>query len=108
MARKPKRKAARGAAVKTPSSPRLSRKSASRGRRLSVSARQLVYSVLRETLGDLPLNDDMKLSKLGFDKPSLAGVAAKIRARGVPVDTGAIQRCTTVGQIVKVVAAVKK
>jgi hypothetical protein len=40
-----------------------------------------------------------------LDFLALAGTAARIRARGVKVDTGLVQACTTVGDLVKVVAA---
>jgi aryl carrier-like protein len=67
-----------------------------------VSAKQLVYSVLQEPL---TLPEKTKLSALGLDFLALAGTAARIRARGVKVDTGLVQACTTVGDLVKVVAA---
>jgi hypothetical protein len=68
-----------------------------------VSAKQLVYSVL----GEPPtLPDTTPLSKLGFDFEALAGLAAAIRARGVNVDTGLVQACKTVADLVKVVSAV--
>lgn len=67
-----------------------------------VSARRLVYSVLNEPL---TLPDTTPLSKLGLDFEALAGTAAAIRARGVNVDTGLVQACKTIADIVKVVAA---
>ena len=68
----------------------------------SVSAKQLVYSVLGEPL---TLPDTTTLSKLLFDFEALAGLAEAIQARGVKVDTGLVQACKTVGDLVKVVAA---
>jgi hypothetical protein len=67
-----------------------------------VSARQLVYSVLNEPL---TLPDTTPLSKLLLDGEALAGTAAAIRARGVKVDTGAVQACKTIADLVKVVKA---
>jgi hypothetical protein len=67
-----------------------------------VSARQLVYSVLNEPL---TLPDTTPLSKLGLDFQALAGTAAAIRARGVKVDTGLVQACKTIANLVRVVAA---
>jgi hypothetical protein len=67
-----------------------------------VTARRLVYSVLNEPL---TLPDKTPLSKLGLDFEALAGTAAAIRARGVNVDTGAVQACKTIANLVKVVAA---
>jgi hypothetical protein len=67
-----------------------------------VSAKQLVYSVLGEPT---TLPDTTKLSALNYNFEALAGLAAAIRARGVNVDTGAIQACTTVADVVKVVSA---
>jgi hypothetical protein len=67
-----------------------------------VSAKQLVYSVL----GEPPtLPDTTPLSKLGLDPEALAGTAAAIKAHGVNVDTGLVQACKTVADLVKVVAA---
>lgn len=71
-----------------------------------VDAHKLVYSILSE-FSATPLTDATKLSDLGFDVPALAGLAAKIRALGAPVDTGAIQACTTVGDVVTVVSRAK-
>jgi hypothetical protein len=67
-----------------------------------VSARQLVYSILNEPL---TLPDTTPLSKLGLDFQALAGTAAAIRARGVKVDTGLVQACKTIANLVRVVAA---
>lgn len=67
-----------------------------------VSARRLVYSVLNEPL---TLPDTTPLSKLGLDFEALAGTAAAIKARGVNVDTGLVQACKTIADLVKVVAA---
>jgi hypothetical protein len=67
-----------------------------------INARLLVYSVLNEPL---TLSDTTQLSKLGLDFQALAGTAAAIRARGVNVDTGLVQACKTIADIVKVVAA---
>jgi hypothetical protein len=68
----------------------------------SSSAKQLVYSVLGEPL---TLPDTTPLSKLALDFGALAGTAAAIRARGVKVDTGLVQACKTIADLVKVVAA---
>lgn len=67
-----------------------------------VNARQLVYSVLQEPV---TLPDSTQLSALGLDFPALAGTAAEIRARGVNVDTGAVQACKTIKDLINVVAA---
>jgi hypothetical protein len=67
-----------------------------------VSAKQLVYSVLGEPL---TLPDTTPLSKLGLDYDALAGTAAAIRARGVDVDTGLVQSCTTIADLIKAVTA---
>jgi hypothetical protein len=67
-----------------------------------VSAKQLVYSVLGEPL---TLPDTTPLSKLGLDFDALAGTAAAIKARGVNVDSGLVQACKTIADLVKVVAA---
>jgi hypothetical protein len=67
-----------------------------------VSAKQLVYSVLGEPL---TLPDTTPLSKLLLDFGALAGTAAAIRARGVNVDTGLVQACKTIADLVKVVVA---
>jgi hypothetical protein len=67
-----------------------------------VSASQLVYSVLGEPQ---TLPNTTPLSKLGLDSAALAGTAAAIRARGVNVDTGLVQACKTIADLVKVVAA---
>jgi hypothetical protein len=40
-----------------------------------------------------------------LDFEALAGTAAAIKARGVNVDTGLVQRCKTIADLVKVVAA---
>jgi hypothetical protein len=71
----------------------------------SSSAKQLVYSVLGEPLS---LPDTTPLSKLGLDFEALAGTAAAIKAGGVIVDTGLVQACTTIADLVKVVAAAMK
>jgi hypothetical protein len=68
----------------------------------STSAKVLVYSILSEPL---TLPDSTPLSKLGLDAAALAGTAAAIRARGVDVQVGAVQACTTIAQLVEVVAA---
>jgi hypothetical protein len=65
-----------------------------------ISTKQLVYSVLNEPL---TLADTTKLSKLGLNFAALAGTAKKIRERGVNVDTGLVQACTTIKDLVKVV-----
>jgi hypothetical protein len=71
-----------------------------------VSAKQLVYSVLGEPLS---LSDTTPLSKLGLDFEALSGTAAAIKARGVNVDTGLVQACKTIADLVKVVtSAIKK
>jgi hypothetical protein len=67
-----------------------------------LSARQIVYSVLDEPP---TLPDTTPLSKLGLEFEALAGTAAAIKARGVNVDTGLVQACKTVADLVKVVAA---
>lgn len=64
----------------------------------------LVLDVLSETLGNLKITAATKLGALGYDKPGLAALAARIRARGVNVDTAAIQNCTTVGDVIDVVS----
>ncbi len=70
-----------------------------------VSAKQLVYSVLQEPL---TVPDTTPLSKLLLDGPALAGTAEIIKARGVNVDTGLVQACKTIADLVKVVAAAMK
>jgi hypothetical protein len=45
------------------------------------------------------------LDQLGYDGYALAALAAQIRAAGVHVDTAAIQQCTTVGDVLKAMAA---
>ena len=67
-----------------------------------ISAKQLVYDVLEEPL---TLPDTTPLSKLGLDFKALAGTAALIRARGVNVDTGLVQACKKIADLVKVVSA---
>ncbi|MEA2821761.1 MAG: hypothetical protein QOJ86_3765 [Bradyrhizobium sp.] len=67
-----------------------------------ISAKQLVYDVLEEPL---TLPDTTPLSKLGLDFKALAGTAALIRARGVKVDTGLVQACKKIADLVKVVSA---
>ena len=68
-----------------------------------VSAKQLVYSVLGEPES---LPDTTPLSKLGFDFEALAGLAEAIQERGVKVDTGLIQSCKKVSDLVKAVSSV--
>lgn len=68
-------------------------------------ATQLVYSVLQEPL---TLSDQTSLGDLGLNYEALAGTAAAIKARGVNVDTGLVQACTTIAQLVEVVAAAMK
>jgi len=70
----------------------------------AAKARVVVYRVLRESFGDLAITDATKLSSLGFDTLSLAGLAGAIWNQGVPVDTAAIQRCATVGDVVAATA----
>jgi hypothetical protein len=75
------------------------------------NAKQFVYSVLRETLPTAKLTDNTKLSDLGYDTAALAALAARINAHnwhGVHVDTGAIQNCTKILDVTKVVAAAEK
>jgi hypothetical protein len=75
------------------------------------NAKQFVYSVLRETLPTAKLTDNTKLSDLGYDTAALAALAARINAHnwhGVHVDTGAIQNCTKISDVTKVVAAAEK
>lgn len=67
-----------------------------------ISAKQLVYSVLGEPA---TLPDTTKLSDLGYDPAALAGLASAIQARGIDVDTGLIQACNTVADVVKAVSA---
>jgi hypothetical protein len=67
-----------------------------------VSAKQLVYSVLEEPL---TLPDTTPLSKLLLDSEALAGTASAIRELGVNVDTGLVQACKTIADLVRVVAA---
>jgi len=67
-----------------------------------VSAKELVYSVLEEPL---TLPETTPLSKLLLNFKALAGTAALIRARGVNVDTGLVQACKTIADLIKVVAA---
>jgi putative chitinase len=62
----------------------------------------LVYSVLQEPL---TLPDTTPLSTLLLDGEALIGTANRIKARGVNVDTGLVQRCTTIADLVHVVAA---
>lgn len=69
---------------------------------LGVSAKQLVYSVLGEPES---LPDTTPLSKLGFDTEALAGLAEAIQERGVNVDTGLVQSCKKVFDLVRVVSA---
>ena len=72
------------------------------------TASQLVYSCLADYGLKSPVPSTTKLSDLGFDTPALAGLAADIRGHGVSVDTGAIQACTTIADVIKVVAAAAK
>ena len=67
-----------------------------------ITARRLVYSVLNEPL---TLPDTTPLAKLALDYEALAGTAAAIRARGVNVDTGLVQACKTIADLIRVVAA---
>jgi hypothetical protein len=67
-----------------------------------ISAKQLVYDILEEPL---TLSDKTPLSKLGFDYQALAGLAGVIGKRGVKVDTGLVQACKKIADLVKVVAA---
>ncbi len=67
-----------------------------------VSAKQLVYSVLDEPQ---TLPDTTKLSDLDYDFGALAGLASAIQARGIDVDTGLIQACKTIADVVRVVSA---
>jgi len=67
-----------------------------------VSAKQLVYSVLGEPES---LPDTTPLSKLGFDFEALAGLAEAFQERGVKVDTGLIQSCKKVSDLVKAVSS---
>lgn len=67
-----------------------------------VSAKQLVYDVLDEPL---TLPDTTPLSKLGLDFKALAGTAALIKARGVNVQTGLVQACKKIVDLVNVVSA---
>jgi phosphopantetheine binding protein len=77
---------------------------ASRALRSTSDPTTLVRSVLAETLGNLKITPAMKLSALGYDKLALAALAARIKVRGVAVDTAAIQNCTTVAEVIAVVA----
>lgn len=70
--------------------------------RARLTPRQAVYRALADLFGNLAITDSTKLKDLGFDRPALAALAARIRAYGVPVDTAAVQMCTTVGDVVKV------
>jgi aryl carrier-like protein len=73
-----------------------------------INARQLVYSVLRDSFPTATLKDTTNLSDLGYDEAGLAALAARIRAQGVEVDTGAIQDCTTIGDVIAAVQAAAK
>jgi hypothetical protein len=64
------------------------------------NAQAVVYAAIHETIRQ-EFNDDTKLDSLGFDVLALAGLAVKIRRRGIPVDTGAVQSCESVGDVVK-------
>ena len=75
---------------------------------LPSTPRQFVYSVLADYGLTSPVRDTTKLAALGFDNLALAGLAQEINGRhwrGVSVDTGAIQACVTIGDVIKVVAA---
>lgn len=64
-----------------------------------VSAKQLVYDILHEPL---TLSDKTKLSQLAVNTSALA---ARIKTRGVKVDTGLVEACKTIADVVKVVEA---
>jgi hypothetical protein len=75
------------------------------------TASQLVYSCLADYGLKSPVPTSTNLSDLGFDTAALAGLAADINGRkwhGVYVDTGAIQYCTTIADVIKVVTAAEK
>jgi hypothetical protein len=75
---------------------------------IPATARQFVYSVLADFGLKTPVPDTTKLADLGFDVPALAGLADEINGRhwkGVHVDTGAIQACVTIANVITVVAA---
>lgn len=75
------------------------------------TASQLVYSCLADYGLQSPVPTTTNLSDLGFDDAALAGLAADINGRnwhGVHVDTGAIQACTTIADVIKVVTAAEQ
>jgi hypothetical protein len=72
------------------------------------TASQLVYSCLADFGLKTPVPDSTKLSALGFDTAALAGLAGDINGRhwhGVHVDTGAVQACSTIADVIEVVSA---
>ena len=78
---------------------------------IPITAKQFVYSVLRETLPTATLTDSTKLSDLGFDIPSLDGLASRInvhRWHGVFVDNPTIERCTTIASVIEAVTKAQK
>jgi hypothetical protein len=68
-------------------------------------ARALVYRVLKRRFPHATIDDTTTLAALGYtDGPSLAGLAVELENEGSAVAIGAIQQCTTVGDVVKAVA----
>jgi hypothetical protein len=68
-------------------------------------AKQLVYRILQQKL---TVPDTTPLSKLLLNRIALAGTAELIQEQGVKVDTGLVQDCTTIADLVEVVAAAMK
>ena len=78
---------------------------------IPINATQFVYSVLRETLPTARLTPNTKLSDLGFDIPSLDGLASRInvhRWHGVFVDNPTIEGCTTIKDVINAVTRAEK
>jgi hypothetical protein len=69
-------------------------------------ARTVVIGVLRKRFGDIPLPDDLLLSKLKFNPMNLAGLAQNIRDAGVPVNNAPIQVCKKIIDVIVAVARV--
>ena len=76
------------------------------GAAATAKARTVVIGVLRKRFGDIPLPDDLLLSKLRFNPTNLAGLAQNIRDAGVPINNGPVQVCKTIIQLIIAVARV--
>jgi hypothetical protein len=98
MAQAPKKKAkkAKPAAVAA----------AAPGAAAMAKARTVVIGVLRKRFGDIPLPDDLLLSKLKFNPMNLAGLAQNIRDAGVPINNAPIQVCKKIIDVIIAVATV--